>query len=221
MDRDDPSTSALPDRPRRGLLLTAAAVLLAVVVVVAVVLVLTRGSEPDDRAGGPVDPSTASAAPEDGPATDDPTADDAAPTDELPSSGPGAVEAPPVAFDASPVVVPGVTLRVKDVTAVDGTATLPGEVSGPGVSVELELTNASGTPVDLGTTVVGLAYGAERVPANVFSTGTSSFTGSVATGTSATGTYVFAVPADERSSLRVTVDTAVDVPVVVFEGPAS
>lgn len=68
---------------------------------------------------------------------------------------------------------------------------------------------------------MNLAYGSDRTPANTFSTGTSSFPASVDAGATATGVYVFAVPADAQDDLRLTVDYAVDVPVVVFEGSTS
>jgi hypothetical protein len=225
MDRDDAAPAAT-GRPRRRLVaLVSGVAVLALVVVVAVAL--TRGGDgTDPGAGATTSPSgtasSGSPAEPDGDAstgqgpTDGRTADE-----ELPASGPDAQEAPPVGLDASPVVAPGVTLRVKGVTAVDGAASLPGEVTGPAVRVELELTNSSGASVDLASTVVGLAYGAERIPANTFSTGTSSLVGPVDTGSSATGVYVFAVPADEQGTLRLSVDYMVGVPVVVFEGSAS
>jgi hypothetical protein len=219
MDRDDasPDESA---RPRRPLVLVAAgAVVLLVAVGVAVGL--TRGSGPEGAGADSASPTAGASSPAStttpGPdATPGQTADE-----ELPASGPDAQEAPPVGLDASPVVAPGVTLRVKGVTGVDGTASLPGEVSGPAVRVELELTNSSGASVDLASTVVGLAYGAERIPANTFSTGTSSLVGPLDTGSSTTGVYVFAVPTDEQGTLRLSVDYMVGVPVVVFEGSAS
>ncbi|TWX38670.1 hypothetical protein ES689_08630 [Frigoribacterium sp. ACAM 257] len=104
---------------------------------------------------------------------------------------------------------------------MDGTASLAGEVSGPAVRVELELTNESTGPVDLGTSVVAVAYGTGRVPANTLATGTSSFVGTLESGSSATGVYVFAVPVDDQGALRLTFDYAVGVPVVVFEGSTS
>ncbi|KPG87041.1 hypothetical protein AEQ27_03775, partial [Frigoribacterium sp. RIT-PI-h] len=135
--------------------------------------------------------------------------------------GPDTPESPPVGLDESPAVVDGVTVRVKSLDGVEGEAALPGEVSGPAVRAELEVYNASTAPVDLSTVVVNLAYGTGRTPANTFSTGTSSFPASVAAGATATGVFVFAVPADAQDDLRLTFDYAVDVPVVVFEGSTS
>ncbi|WP_209561685.1 hypothetical protein [Frigoribacterium sp. PvP032] len=217
---ETPPTSTADTSRRRGRIIAVAVGLVAVAAVV-LALVLTGRGDDSPGAGGSPEPSagsssasstgggTASAEPTDGPA------------DELPAAGPDTPEAPPVAFDESPTVLTGVTARVKSVTAVDGDATLPGEVAGPAVLAELELTNDSGTAIDLSTTVVNLAYGADRIPANTFSTGTSSFVGSLDTGSSATASYVFAVPTDEQDVLRLTLDYAVDVPVVVFEGAAS
>ena len=212
---EPPSASS----PRRRRTIAVVAVVVVVVVAVVLALVLTgRGGaspSPDDTAstaqptGG-----SSSGAPGEG-ASDEPTASTP------PAAGPDTPESPPVGLDGSPTVVDGVTVRVKSLTAVDGEAVLPGEVAGPGVRAELEMVNSTGAAVDLSTVVVNLAYGSGRTPANTFSTGTSSFPASVEAGATATGTYVFEVPADERGDLRLTVDYAVDVPVVVFEGAAS
>lgn len=222
-DETPPTPAA--DAARRRRRIVAVAVGLLVVTAIVLTLVLTgRGAGSSDGDGqastapsstsstggdGGGDAGTASAEPTDGS------------SDELPAAGPDTPEAPPVAFDASPAVLAGVTARVKSVTAVDGAAALPGEVTGPAVLAELELTNDSGAPIDLSTTVVNLAYGADRTPANTFSTGTSSFSGTLDTGSSAAASYVFAVPTDEQGELRLTLDYSVDVPVVVFEGGAS
>jgi hypothetical protein len=222
---DETPPTPTTDEARRRRRVLVVAVGLAVVAAVVLALVLTgRGADSPD-ADGSAPPSTGSSAtsPTDGEG-DDATASAEptdAPSDELPAAGPDTPEAPPVAFDESPTVVTGVTARVKSVTAVDGEATLPGEVAGPAVRAELELTNDSGTPVDLSAIVVNLAYGPDRTPANTFSTGTSSLSGTLDTGSSAAGSYVFAVPTDEQGTLRLTLDYSVDVPVVVFEGGAS
>ena len=205
-------------RRRRRLLVAGAAVLVAAAVVVALV-VRGGGDGPGTDAATGV-PTTG--------ATPSPTAsgDAATPGSETTpgasgtSEDPTAREQPPVALDASPAVTDGITLRVESLTAVDAAAALPGEVAGPGVSVTLVVDNADDEALDLSTTVVNLYSGPERTPANAVSTGTSAFPAEAPAGTVTTATYVFAVPADERDQVRVTVDTAVDLPTVVFEGAA-
>ena len=217
---DESSPATTPGSPRRRWPLVAVVVGLVVVAAVVLALVLTgRGDDSSPGAGATSSSSDASGSDDDGGAASQEPTDDA--TGELPSAGPDTPEAPPVALDESPTVVTGVTARVKSVTPVDGEATLPGEVEGPAVRAELELTNESGAAIDLSTTVVNLAYGDDRIPANTFSTGTSSFSGTLDTGSSSTGVYVFSVPTDDQDALRLTLDYAVDVPVVVFEGAAS
>lgn len=217
-ETDATETQARATRRRRLV-----AIVVGAVVVIAVVLAVAlsgRGAgepSPTDATGSPsasqqgTDSSSAGpASPSDAPTSTTP-----------PAAGPDTPEAPPVGLDESPTVVDGVTVRVKSLDGVDGEATLPGEVAGPAVRAELEVSNTSAAAVDLSTVVVNLAYGAGRTPANTFSTGTSSLPTSVAPGATVTGTYVFAVPTDAQDDLRLTVDYSVDVPVVVFEGSTS
>lgn len=218
MSHDD-ATARTALRARRRVLVVGG-VLVVAAIVVALVATGLGGGEDDGEPGaasssGPATATAPSTAGTGGSATPTPSPGD------LPAAGPDTPEAPPVGLDASPAVVEGVTVRVKSVTAADGEASLPGEVTGPAVRAELEIANESGSPVDLSSTIVNLAYGAGRIPANTFATGTSPFGGTVDTGSSATGVYVFAVPADDQGALRLTLDYAVDVPVVVFEGSAS
>lgn len=200
---------------RRRLLLVGAAALVAVAVVVAL---LVRGGE---DASSP-DPSSAPGSTSEPGSASEPGADptDGAGAPATPGDAPVDREQPPVALDASPVLVDDVTLRVESLTSVDAEAALPGEVAGPGVSVTVIVDNAGDEPLDLSTTVVNVYSGAELAPGNAVSTGTSPFPGQVEAGSSATGTYVFTVPAEERDAVRVTVDAAVDLPTIVFEGSA-
>ncbi|KQM29332.1 MULTISPECIES: hypothetical protein [unclassified Frigoribacterium] len=218
MSSDDQTPDPTPTRSRRRLVIALAAVAVALALVVAFVVVpaVSGGDADEPGAAGPGSGSSSSTT---GESSDDGTT---APTDTAPpAAGPDTPEAPPVGLDESPTVVDGVTVRVKSLDAVDGEAALPGEVTGPAVRAELEVYNSSAAPVDLSTVVVNLAYGVDRTPANTFSTGTSSFPASVAAGATADGVYVFAVPVDGHSDLRLTFDYAVDVPVVVFEGSTS
>lgn len=216
MSSDDQTpTEPTTPRSRRRLVVVAGAVVVLLALLVAFVVVpAVSGGGDEPGAAGTTSGSPSAAAPSEGGTT--------APTDTAPpAAGPDTPESPPVGLDESPSVVDGVTVRVKSLDGVDGEAVLPGEVSGPAVRAELEVYNASTAPVDLSTVVVNLAYGTGRTPANTFSTGTSSFPASVAAGATATGVFVFAVPADAQDDLRLTFDYAVDVPVVVFEGSTS
>jgi hypothetical protein len=194
MSSDDQTpTDPTTPRSRRRLVVVGGVVVVLALLVAFVIVPALSGRDDEPGTAGTTSGSPSAATPSEG--------GSAAPTDTAPpAAGPDTPESPPVGLDESPSVVDGVTVRVKSLDGVDGEATLPGEVSGPAVRAELEVYNASTAPVDLAT---------------------SSFPASVAAGDTATGVYVFAVPADAQDDLRLTFDYAVDVPVVVFEGSTS
>lgn len=214
--RPEEDATGTADR-RRRLLLVVAVALVAVAVVVAL-LVRGGGDASTDPSSAPGSTSEPGPTSEPGDAGSGDDAADGAST--APGDAPVDREQPPVALDASPVLVDEVTLRVESLTSVDAEAALPGEVAGPGVSVTVVVDNAGDEPLDLSTTVVNVYSGAALTPGNAVSTGTSPFPGRVDGGSTATGTYVFTVPAEERDAVRVTVDAAVDLPTIVFEGSA-
>ena len=110
--------------------------------------------------------------------------------------------------------------RIDSVEAVDGEASGPGVIGGPALQVTLSATNTSSAPIDLSLTLVDLRYGADQVPASPFSLGTTPFAGALAPGATASGVYVFGVPVERRSQVRIYVNAQPELPAVVFEGPA-
>ncbi|WP_137293322.1 hypothetical protein [Nocardioides dongxiaopingii] len=120
---------------------------------------------------------------------------------EAPSPGTGAtvpaeggVPAPvEVRPDGTGTVLPGVTVRLGAVTRTEGTATTPGEVSGPAVRVEVEVANTTDAEVALAP-VVALSYGAEATPAPQFTRDSDPLGATLAAGASTTGVYVYALP---------------------------
>jgi hypothetical protein len=138
-----------------------------------------------------------------------------------PTSGPdGRATDPPVALQDSSQPTPGVVVRLASLTSVTAGATLPGEVGGPSLKVAVEVSNATSVPVDLGGAVVNLYVGQDLRPAIELSEGESPFPGSVAAGASASGTFVFNVPAADRDVVTVEVDLATAVPITLFQGTA-
>ncbi|SDR75653.1 hypothetical protein SAMN04488543_0346 [Friedmanniella luteola] len=128
---------------------------------------------------------------------------------------------PPVPLDEPEEVDEGLTARVSRLEAVQGEASGPGEVSGPAVRATVTLTNRSREEVDLSSTVVNLFYTADQTPGSALSgPGTKALPTAVRAGEKATGTFVFAVPEDDRSEVLITVDYSVDTPVVAFRGAA-
>ena len=115
---ETPPTSTADTSRRRGRIIAVAVGLVAVAAVV-LALVLTGRGDDSPGAGGSPEPSAGSSSSsstagdeDDGTASAEPTD---GPADELPAAGPDTPEAPPVAFDESPMVLTGVTARVKSV----------------------------------------------------------------------------------------------------------
>lgn len=236
-----------PDRSRRRRLVLAAAAAALVIVVVVALVIWSRRDEP--AAAPVVDPTTAapsvSMTPRP-PATSSPQAStpgaapvsatstqSPAPTSSAATTKPVPPTAPPESSnqktrtpvpldeDTEVEVEPGVKAKVDRLTAVTGEAEGPGEVGGPAVRFRVVLTNDSSAEVPLISTVVNLYSSADKTPANpVSGPGASALPESVAPGGSASGTYVFVLPRDERDRVLITVDYAVDRSVVAFQGRA-
>lgn len=211
-----PSHPAAPRR-RRALVLAGAAVLAAAIVVIGIAVIAPSGDDaPATDGPGSADESTTAPSQ----ATEEPQADAGGQTPSSTGDSPADREQPPVELGASPTLSEGITLRVESLSAVDGEAALPGEIGGPAVAATIAITNSSDAPLDLSSLVVNAYSGEAVTPANPLSTGTISFPASAAAGTVTTATYVFAVPEGERDQMRVTVDTSLDLPTIVFEGAA-
>lgn len=193
-----------------------------VALLVLVVVWTTRGADGAGD-GGTTAAETATPAPRPepvlgGPEPSAPPADPGAQpvaADELPPS------LAPVAFQASAATGDGVTATVPVVEAVDGVGQGRGNVSGPAVRVTVRLTNGTDGPVDLSGVAVRMTYGSTPVPApRLDDPSQDLFTGSLAPGGSADGSYVFSVPADSREVVTVSVGYRAGAPFMVFTGSA-
>ncbi len=197
------------------------------------------GATEQSSPGAPEQPSPArsSATPPAGPATTPPPGPATTPPATTPpatvpvpqpSSGdvnttvaPRPVETQPAKKLDQSVSSAGLTVRLTSVKAVGTKARLPGEVSGPGVAVTVRVDNRSTKAVALGGAVVGLVDAAD-LPGTVMSGPPSKRLPSrVEAGRSAQGVYVFAVAADHRKSVTVTVSTVAEQPVLQFRGRPS
>ena len=102
----------------------------------------------------------------------------------------------------------GVALRVTSIKhgAVSGQG--PGVLSGQTTSsLTVTLTNGSKQPVDLNQVVVTADYGRPaRIASPIYDEGARDFSGTVATGKTATAVYVFAIPSSQLSDVTVNVD---------------
>lgn len=139
-----------------------------------------------------------------------------APADPAPAS-----TRPAAPLDEPEAVDAGLTARVRTLEAVQGEALGPGEVAGPALRATLVLTNRTGHAVDLSSSIVSLFYGPDQTPASpVSGPGARALPARLARGGSATGRFVFTVPADQRDDVLITLDYSVDTPVVAFRGRA-
>lgn len=201
----------------------AAALAAATVVAALGVAGCTSDPDPEPTPSSSQSP-TASAEPEpDVTETAEPGPDAAEePTDEGVVAAPGTLPtAPPVALDEVADFGTGVTTRVDSVDGIEAQAQGPGEVSGPGVAIDLTVTNDSAAPVDLALFLVNLtdADGNPGIP--MLGDPTEPVEGLLAPGASVSGTYVFTVDEDARDGIRIEASYSTDAPVVVFAGDVS
>ena len=215
-----------PERPRRmrpWLLAVIGAVLVVVICVVVWAAVTSANSagspSPSASASATTAADDSAATPSSSPsASSDPSAD---PTT-APDAAGGDVRATsdPNPFDAPAEVAPGVTASIGAITSVTGVASGVGESGGPAIRFEVTITNTGGEAVDLQNTRVTVDSGADRTPASELSGGPDivAFPATLDAGASATAAYVFTVPAEGRSDVRIYVDYLASVPFALFAG---
>lgn len=126
----------------------------------------------------------------------------------------------PVALDSAGDFGNGVSVALTSIESVTAQAQLPGEVAGPGVRLEVTITNGSNAPIDVADVIVDL-QDANGTPALPTTSGATPFTGSVEAGASASGVYVFTVPATYTNPATISVSYSAAAPVVVFSGDAT
>ena len=173
------------------------------------------GGPTEDPSGSPVTSAEPSASPS------------VAPTEEPQAGAPGSPDvlrptAAPVAIDEPAEPEPQVEVRLTSIEAVEGEANIPGEVGGPSLRVTVTIDNATSAALDLTSAVVNLYYGADRLPAiDLLEPGKVDFPGNVRAGETASGTFVFLVPVDERDDVTVEFDLSSDSTVLLFAGPVA
>ncbi len=224
------STPRPHGRPSRRLLAgVAAALLVTVVAVLALILPGADGDRPAPPAAaqssGPGHPTPAPTSGPDpaAPVVPEPTAGAEAPAPVVPGPTTGGDVLPPVlpavALDERGEVGDGVTATVRSLEAIEGTGYGPGNIAGPALRVTLLLENGTQDPLDLGGTAVELTTGPDSAPASPLDDPSQApFSGTVASGQSAEGVYVFTVPADQRDQVTISVGHRPGAPVMVFRG---
>ena len=126
----------------------------------------------------------------------------------------------PVALSEPSDVSDGVTVRVAGIKSLTTTAELPGEISGPGIEVTIEIANDSQSPISLDNVVVNLVDAARTPAIPMTASPAKPFIGEVDPGNKAQATYVFTVPETYKNPATITVSYAAQSPVAVFTGNA-
>lgn len=112
----------------------------------------------------------------------------------------------------------GISAMIVDVGSVDVVGRLPGERSGPGVTVTVGVTNASSEPISLDLVIVDLigGDGASAVPIDSMSE--DRLVGELGPGQSATGQYQYFIPLDQRQSATIAISYSAEAPTALFTG---
>jgi hypothetical protein len=165
--------------------------------------------------------------------SDDPVASDPSLATAAPTRVPAAVVAdvpqlpahlPPVGLGQISDYGNGVNARLVSVTPVQATAQRRGELSGPALAVDIELTNTGSSSVALDAVGVEAYSGQAATPAvRMVDGATQPLHGTLEAGTSMTATYVFSVPtsAQDRFTVTVSFGTGRDAATAVFSGSVS
>lgn len=208
-------------RPRRIRPWVLALIGVAVIVVIGIVVWATVSSA--ETAGAPSSTPTSAGAATPTPSSSVPDATaTATPSPDAGDGGDTRATAEPVPFDTPAEIAPGVSASVGSITAVTGVASGVGESGGPAIRFEVTITNTGAEAIDLQNARVTVDSGADLVPASELSGGPDivPFPASLEPGASATAAYVFTVPVEARSDVRITLDYLASVPFALFVGAA-
>ncbi|MBE1874783.1 hypothetical protein [Myceligenerans pegani] len=116
----------------------------------------------------------------------------------------------------------GLSVKLTDIERTEAEPSMPGEIAGPAVRVEVAVINSDAEYHALGASVVNLYYGPDRIPASSLSgSGEEALPDSVPGGQTVTGTYEFAVPDDRTERVLVEIDVDPQLHVALFEGEIS
>jgi hypothetical protein len=124
----------------------------------------------------------------------------------------------PVSFEEKAAAGRRLNVRLLATEQIEAEARLPGEVSGPGVAITVEVENESTHRVDLDNAVVTLADSKGEPGGLMTGPPAKPLRGSLAQGKKARGVYVFTVPASNRHPLTIFVSVRAGKPVVSFRG---
>jgi hypothetical protein len=172
------------------------------------------GSTKSPTAGPTTGPTTKSPRPTSTKATKTPTSLETVPVVPIETK-------PPVDVTATADFGTGLVVEVAGMQAVKGEAKVQGQIAGPAVRVTVKATNDSRETVSLAQSQVEMTYGQSRTPGVELSgPDVVPFPDSLAPGETASASFVFGIPLDERGLVQIVVYYATDAPIVVFQGAA-
>lgn len=123
-----------------------------------------------------------------------------------------------VSLNATSVVSQKVHLSLASVKATQIEATIPGDLSGPGVQFTVQVENKSASPIDTSAAVVNV-YGSDQSPADLNSGApTKVLPATIPAGSKATGVYSFRIDKAKRNPVMVEISLTPDHEVAVFRG---
>ena len=124
------------------------------------------------------------------------------------------------ATSLSATVMPATDISVgfKDIASVDAVSITPGEVNRPAAQITVEIQNSTDVARDVNSVEVGLTDSMGQPGIPVTTAASSSFSGQIAPGPTATGVYVFPVPPDPRDRVLVTVSYTAGGALAQFSG---
>lgn len=192
------------------------------------------GTAPFESSTGPIEPTTPPSVPSDGApgSLAGPSADEVTPTVTVSTSGPvvsqgninetvpdiAGVTNAPVPMDGQGDFGGQVQVRLAEIRAIDGSARLPGEISGPAVALAVEIANNSPEAVGLDAVSVNMAA-ADGTPFSSISTDPAApLAGVLNPGETRSGVYVFTVAPGARQDVEIDVSYSAGSPTVVFSG---
>ena len=112
----------------------------------------------------------------------------------------------------------GVTAKITQITPIQATASLPGDLEGPAIAVTIEIDNSASTAIGLTGVTVGVTDSAGASAPMSSGNAAEPFAGMLVEGGKATGTYVFTVPPETRNPVTITVGYSPSSPTLVFAG---
>lgn len=126
---------------------------------------------------------------------------------------------PPVDIKTTTNFGQEVVVEITEIKKIEvPSAGMPNEVQGPALAVTVKLINGTSKAVSLDSVVVEVIDSAEAPGGRMTGDPYDPLSGSLAAGTSASGTYVYTVAKDKRDPISIAVTLAAAEPVVLFRG---